>query len=116
MRVFLQKTLRRDGYFTYSRLFWLLIVVNVRTAYASIHQPNPRTPMKKRNVVLCVSVALIALASLWISLDPIRAQNSSRTNRFNYPQTKTVDVVDDYFGTKVVDPYRWLEANDSPEV
>lgn len=26
-----------------------------------------------------------------------------------YPDTKTVNQVDDYFGTKVSDPYRWLE-------
>ena len=28
-----------------------------------------------------------------------------------YPQTKRGDVVDDYHGTKVADPYRWLEAD-----
>ena len=33
-----------------------------------------------------------------------------------YPESKTVETVDDYFGTKVADPYRWLENNDSPEV
>jgi len=27
----------------------------------------------------------------------------------NYPQTETVDVVDEQFGEKVADPYRWLE-------
>jgi prolyl oligopeptidase len=32
-----------------------------------------------------------------------------------YPVAKKQDVVDDYFGTKVADPYRWLENTDSPE-
>lgn len=33
-----------------------------------------------------------------------------------YPVSKTIDVVDQYFGTAVKDPYRWLEDASSPEV
>ncbi|MRG95665.1 prolyl oligopeptidase family serine peptidase [Polyangium spumosum] len=33
-----------------------------------------------------------------------------------YPATKTVDVMETFFGTKVADPYRWLEDERSPEV
>lgn len=32
-----------------------------------------------------------------------------------YPLTAKVDTVDDYFGVKVPDPYRWLEDDNAPE-
>ena len=35
--------------------------------------------------------------------------------KFNYPQAKTVDQTDDYHGTLVPDPYRWMEDVDAPE-
>ena len=34
---------------------------------------------------------------------------------FSYPATKKVEHTDDYFGTKVSDPYRWLEDDKSAE-
>lgn len=36
--------------------------------------------------------------------------------QLSYPATRRVDVVDDFFGTAVPDPYRWLEDADDPEV
>lgn len=35
--------------------------------------------------------------------------------KLDYPETKTVDTVDVYFGTQVADPYRWLENDNSEE-
>ena len=35
--------------------------------------------------------------------------------QIKYPETKKVTQVDDYFGTKVSDPYRWLEDDKSVE-
>jgi prolyl oligopeptidase len=36
--------------------------------------------------------------------------------RLDYPKPHTVNQVDDYHGTKVTDPYRWMEDSKSPEV
>lgn len=36
--------------------------------------------------------------------------------KLNYPATRRADVVDDFFGTMVVDPYRWLEDAEDPQV
>ena len=41
-----------------------------------------------------------------------QSQNQSKVN---YPETKKVDTLTDYFGTEVKDPYRWLEDDRSEE-
>ena len=43
------------------------------------------------------------------------AGSATAQQKINYPKAKTVNVTDDYFGTKVADPYRWLEDDNSPE-
>src|SRR5215510_221170 len=52
--------------------------------------------------------AVLALALVQVTL---LAQSSLK-----YPQPRKGDVVDDYFGTRIADPYRWMEDLNAPEV
>jgi prolyl oligopeptidase len=54
---------------------------------------------------------------LFILMAGILACNtkSKKMISLSYPQTKKVDSIDTYFGTKVIDPYRWLEDDRSEE-
>jgi prolyl oligopeptidase len=54
-----------------------------------------------------MSLAALALAAVAAFLTITTAQET----KLKYPETKKGDVVDDYFGTKVADPYRWLEED-----
>jgi prolyl oligopeptidase len=40
---------------------------------------------------------------------------SACKQNIKYPVARTVDTINDYFGTKVADPYRWLENDTSAE-
>jgi prolyl oligopeptidase len=58
--------------------------------------------MFKKSLVLVVLCAFLAAA--------VPAQNG-----FNYPKARRGDQVDNFHGTLVPDPYRWMEETESPE-
>ncbi len=90
----------------------------------------------KRSNVLSLAFLLVAFAA-GSQTPPVGAQGvqkqapsacrpSSNTNvssgaaktapsKLTYPETRKIDHVDDYFGTKVPDPYRWLEDENAAE-
>ena len=49
-----------------------------------------------------------AAATAWLSAQPA-------PKRMTYPAAKKVDQSDNYHGTKVADPYRWLEDTDAAD-
>ena len=61
--------------------------------------------MKKTMFMLILFTMVIAFAAC-----------KKEAARLAYPETKKVDQVDDYFGTKVADPYRWLEDDNAEDV
>src|SRR5437764_11884314 len=62
---------------------------------------------------LGIAVALLLVGCITDSSTP-SLQNSS-TPGVAYPVTRKTNVVDDYNGVKVADPYRWLENDNAPE-
>ena len=55
------------------------------------------------------------LLTIIILLSLFSCKENITKDVFDYPETKKVDQVDDYFGTMVSDPYRWLENDTSAE-
>ena len=60
--------------------------------------------MKKTMLMLTLIVMVVAFAAC-----------KKEAVKLAYPETKKVDQVDDYFGTKVADPYRWLEDDNAED-
>lgn len=62
--------------------------------------------MKKIVLITIIGVFIISCKN---------SESQKSSEKLKYPSTKKVDTITDYFGTKVKDPYRWLEDDMSPE-
>ncbi len=74
--------------------------------------------LNKKSLLLLgvITSALMACTAEDVKMDNSnkKQENMSATvQKIAYPVTEKGDVVDDYFGTKVADPYRWLEDDRS---
>ena len=64
-----------------------------------------------------MKIKILATISAFLVISNHSAQNKD-FKKMKYPETKQIGQVDDYFGVKVSDPYRWLEddrAEDTKE-
>lgn len=59
--------------------------------------------------------ASIPFFLVFFAFSALIAADKPAPPKLEYPKAKTVDQVDDYHGTKVADPYRWLEDTDSAD-
>ena len=70
--------------------------------------------MKKSAFAL--PLAAIALSPASAASDaPAGIGTTSTAIRPTYPETRRLDLVEEHFGVKVPDPYRWLEDDTSAE-
>ncbi|MBE7645140.1 prolyl oligopeptidase family serine peptidase [Tenacibaculum finnmarkense genomovar ulcerans] len=60
--------------------------------------------------ILCASTVLVSCKK-----ENQSEKNTQKNTTLNYPKTAKKPIVDDYFGTKVTDNYRWLEDDKSTE-
>ncbi|MDX1572106.1 MAG: prolyl oligopeptidase family serine peptidase [Xanthomonadales bacterium] len=77
--------------------------------------------MQKKSAILIMSIALVSCGQQSAeedqatqTLEPAAEVTDTQTapiEKFEYPETNTVDQVDDFHGTEVADPYRWLEED-----
>ncbi|NOT01251.1 MAG: S9 family peptidase [Phycisphaerales bacterium] len=58
---------------------------------------------------------MLCLCSAWLACCGAAAATEPASPH-KPPESKTVDVVDEYHGQKVADPYRWLEKTDDSDV
>jgi prolyl oligopeptidase len=78
--------------------------------------------MRKPHIVSAGFFVTVLVGVACASTEPVAAmstapiqEKSEPVKKSSYPVSKVGDVVDDLHGTRVPDPYRWLEDPDAPD-
>jgi len=69
----------------------------------------------RRTLFVIALVTTFLTTVVRLPVRTVTAKDDKNEPKISYPESKKVDQVDDYFGTKVADPYRWLEDENSAE-
>jgi prolyl oligopeptidase len=85
--------------FSFQRTLFALATVAVAVSVLSISQLTPQTRAQQGHKMSSAPAT----------------DGTADAPRIVYPETRQSDTVDDYFGTKVADPYRWLEGDAAVE-
>ncbi|MEJ2719940.1 MAG: hypothetical protein P8181_02195 [bacterium] len=75
----------------------------------------PNTQSKSRRTRILGAAAVLAMAALVFFVALPADVGTAGTGAIKYPTAKKDNVTDDFHGTTVADPYRWLEDAESPE-
>ncbi len=70
------------------------------------------------SLALCCAVPLmsqVACTQRAVAPDPEQVIQTPVKTMTAYPPARTVTQIDEYHGTRIADPYRWLEDIDSRE-
>lgn len=60
-------------------------------------------------------IPILVMPLLVVACTDSQSMKDSKEEKIEYPETRKTDVTDDYFGTTVADPYRWLEDDRAEE-
>jgi len=83
-----------------------------RLSYFTTHQKKIYY-IRRKNIPMKFKLIVLSILGLNACKD---GQKQSTINMIDFPISKQDSTVDNYFGTQISDPYRWLENDTAPEV
>jgi prolyl oligopeptidase len=97
---------------------WPQCNINMLGVPATLSRNPTTTPMHRPATTACLTLLIAGCGPFTgqrVAI-PESATQGPGPAALRYPETRRTGHADEYFGVRVADPYRWLEALGSPEV